>query len=130
MSPLDDDMAFHIQAADLRLAADEATDALEGLAARFEVALPAHTEVERKGKLFSSAKPVQRVTVKLGDRHFALQRERSGVSASIQKVVKGIALRTDAVSLDAWLTAIADDLNALAAQSDQARAALGRIVRP
>jgi hypothetical protein len=129
MTPTDDDMAFHIRSADLRLAAEEATDALEGLARRFELALPSQTEVERKGKLFSSEKPVQRITVRLDDRHFALARERSGVAATIQKVVKGIALRTDAVGLDAWLEAIADDLNAMAAKSDKAREALFRFVR-
>jgi hypothetical protein len=129
MSGFDDDMSFHIQAADLRLAAEEASDALEGLARRFELALPAQTEVERKGKLFSSEKPVQRVTVRLDDRHYMLERQRAGVAASIQKVVRGVALRTDEVSLDAWLTTLAEDLNALAATSEKAREALGRFVR-
>lgn len=129
MTPFDDDMAFHIQAADLRLAADEATDALEGLARQFELALPAQTEVVRKGKLFSSEKPVQSVTVHLETRNYMLKRERAGVAASIQKVVRGVALRTDEVSLDTWLSTLAEDLNALASTSEKAREALGRFVR-
>ena len=101
---------------------------LEALAARLEGALPGQVDVERKGRLFGGAKRVRRIAVRLGDTHYDIAAEGGAVEARRRSVVRGIALKSETLGVDAWIDALSRDLLALAEQSDRGRAALERLL--
>jgi hypothetical protein len=115
-------------AASLRADATDTAAFLEALAARLEGALPGQVEVERKGRLFGGAKRVRSIAVRLGDTHYEVPADGGAVEARRRSVVRGIALKSETLDLDAWIDALSRDLLALAEQSDRGRAALERLL--
>jgi hypothetical protein len=114
-------------AASLRADASDTAAFLEALAARLEGALPGQVEVQRKGGLFG-AKRVRRIDVRLGDRHYELEGDHGSVTARRRSVVRGIALKSEELGVDAWIDALSADLLALAESSERGRLALERLL--
>jgi hypothetical protein len=101
---------------------------LAALAQMLQRALPDETEVERKGGLFSK-KTIHSVTVLLGGNRYALEDPGRGplIAKRIQ-IVRGIALKTEEIPVEAWLAELGASLDERAKSSASAREALANMV--
>jgi hypothetical protein len=115
-------------AASLRADTGDSAAFLEALATRLEGALPGQVEVERKGRLFGGAKRVRRIGVRLGDAEYVLEADGGAVAARRRTVVRGIAVKSEELAVEAWIDALSADLLALARSSERGRAALERLL--
>jgi hypothetical protein len=115
-------------AASLRADASDTAAFLEALGARLETALPGQVEVQRKGGLLGGGKRVRRIVVRLGDAHYEIERDGGAVVARRRTVVRGIALKSEELGVDAWIEALSADLLALAQSSERGRLALERLL--
>ncbi len=115
--------------ASLRADANDAHAFLQALATRLEDALPGQITVERHGGLFSREKTVRRIELNLGDARYSIAEEGQGnLQSQRVKVVRGIALKTEALGVDEWLGGLASELAALAESSGRGREALERLL--
>jgi hypothetical protein len=114
-------------AASLRADASDSAAFLEALAARLEGALPGQVDVQRKGGLFGG-KRVRRIDVRLADRHYELEGDHGMLVGRRRSVVRGIALKSEELGVDAWIEGLSADLLALAQRSEQGRLALERLL--
>jgi hypothetical protein len=114
-------------AASLRADATDTAAFLEALAARLQGALPGQVDVQRKGGLFGG-KRVRRIEVRLGDSHYEIEGNGGPPVARRRNVVRGIALKTEELPVDAWIEALSADLLALAQTSERGREALERLL--
>ena len=102
---------------------------LGALAVRLDGALPGRVAVERHGGLFNHDKSVKRIALDLGERRYSISDEGHGrLKAERATVVRGIALKTEALDVDAWLGGLAATLAEQAQQSSAARAALEKLL--
>jgi hypothetical protein len=115
-------------AASLRADATDTAAFLEALATRLEAALPGQVEVQRKGGFFGGGKRVRRIAVRLGDSHYEIEAEGGTPVARRRNVVRGIALKSEDLDVDAWIEALSAELLALAQTSERGRAALERLL--
>ena len=119
---------FDRLAAALRADSVDLSTFLEVVASKFESALPGRTRVERGGGMLRRRRPVNRVSLELGDLRFELARSGGAVAAQCTRVVRGIALKTEMLNLDTWLVELARALSAQAGASAQDRVALERLL--
>lgn len=120
---------FEMLTASLRADSADLPTFVEALAVKLEGALPGRCEVERHAKkLLSHDKVVRRVTLSVGDWRYTLDSDGGTVTTTRAKAVRGIVLKTEQVPLAAWVEALAQDLSAEAATSEQARLALERLL--
>ncbi len=126
----DDGMQFELVAASLRADLVDTRAFLGALATKLEGALPALTRVERaRDGLFKSTTHVEAISIDLGTYRYSISAgNRGSWQASRAKIVGGIAIKTDALGVDAWIDALARDLAIHAQSSASAHAALGRLV--
>jgi hypothetical protein len=117
-----------VLAASLRADTSDTAVFMEALAAKLEGALPGQVAVERKGRLFGGSKRVRRIEVRAGDTRYELEGEHGAVSARRRTVVRGIALKSEDLELDAWIDGLSGDLLTLAQRSEQGRLALQRLL--
>ena len=96
------------------------------LLAIFRETLPAETTVIESGLLF---RKVTAFDVVLGESTFRLTRSAGKVIAHRVMTVRGITLKTETLSLEAWVTALAEKLSEMASASASAREAFSRIAR-
>lgn len=103
---------------------------IEVLAARLEQALPQMTLVERRrvGGFRSKRHEVQRIAVSLGEEQFELARDQTRPRCTRHKVVRGITLNRQEMSMADWI----NELNAAVARSaevsEKDRLALGKLL--
>jgi hypothetical protein len=119
---------FDLVAASLRADAADLDAFVEALAVRLEGALPGQVEVERKGGLLGANKRVRRIEVTLGDQRFEAEVDRGRVTWRRRSVVRGIALKTQELDLDAWIDALSRDLVEEGERSERGRQALSRLL--
>jgi hypothetical protein len=101
---------------------------LEMLARLLEGAMPDETEVMRRGGLFAK-KTVQKVMVTLGENRYTLEDPGRGpLQAARVRVVRGIALKTETISVEAWVDELSAYVDARARTDQAAREALARLV--
>ena len=123
------DRAFDLDAAELRADGADLGTRIDVLAAKLEGALPDQTVVRRRSHgLLSRRRVVEEVEAALGDRRYGLRVDRGRVECARRQAVRGIVIRSEELDLDAWLAALTADLREQAATSEQARAALERLV--
>jgi hypothetical protein len=115
-------------AASLRADAGDLDAFVEALAVKLEAALPGQVEVERRGGLLGGRKRVRRIEVTLGDQRYEAEADRGRVTCRRRSVVRGIALKTQELDLDAWIAALSQDLVEEADRSDRGRQALARLL--
>jgi hypothetical protein len=115
-------------AASLRADAGDTAAFLDALAARLEGAFPGQVEVERKGRLFGGAKHARRIAVRLGDSHYEIAGDGGAIVARRRNVVRGIALKSEDLAVEAWIENLSRDLIALAESSERDRLALERLL--
>jgi hypothetical protein len=120
---------FDLLAASLRADTGDLRAYVEALAAKLEGALPGSVRIERRGGgLFGGAKRVARLALTLGSDELQLESDDGRVSCRRRTVVRGIALKNEELSLDAWIDAVSQALVAQAAESEHGRVALGRLL--
>jgi hypothetical protein len=121
---LERSLEVDVLAAMLRADQRDSGDYLEHLATKLLGALPDFTQVERKGGFFSKHKPVQRITVELGQVRYGIAREKHGPVARRGKIVRGVALAAQEISIDEWTADLARAIKQLAESSAAAKSAL------
>jgi len=98
------------------------------LAQMLEGALPGEAEIVKKGGLFAR-KTVQRVVVSMGDYKYQLEDPGRGpLVATRVRVVRGIALKTETIPVDEWISELGAALDERARSSASAREALARMI--
>jgi len=99
---------------------------LERLARELGAAFPELTEVRTSGGLLT-ARRVAALEVKLEGAMFRMRRDSGRVHAERVKVVRGIALKTEALAVDAWVEALCQALAGMSSQSASVHTALARL---
>ena len=106
----------------------EGADFFQSLAVLLETMLPEMAQIEKRGGLFSKKKPF-RITIPEGENRLILEVAEAGVlRATHKRIVKGIALKTEEVSMQQWLEELSETLESRAQNSASAREALSRFV--
>ncbi len=85
----------------------------EVLAGKLAQTLPEHTRVETKRGLLSAPR-VESFEIVLGDERFRMRREKKDVVAERVHEVRGIVLKTERMTIDAWLRALSEALSTMA----------------
>jgi hypothetical protein len=98
-------------------------------AERFAALVPQLLTVTR-GRLGFGAVEALQLTIPNGDSalRYNLAAHRGGIEASATKVVRGVALRTETVDLDAWLRGLYEDLGAFVERDRRTRETLTRFL--
>jgi hypothetical protein len=123
-APLDIDLLT----ASLRADAGDLGAFVEALAAKLEDAAPDRVRVDRRRAGMFGPKLVRRISLEAGDRRLELVSENGAINTSASRVSGGIVLKSDAVAVDAWLTALGEALAAEAQRSQRTRQALQRML--
>lgn len=113
---------FEMLAASLRADTADIGTWVAVLGSKLAGALPAHVRLRRGGLLGNG--PVNGMTADLADWRFALRLERGVPVAERTHVVRGIALKTETLPLDAWIDTLVAALAELAATSARERNAI------
>jgi len=122
-------LQMEMLAASLRADSTDTRAFLEALAAKLSGSLPNQTTVIRHSSIFSREHPVKEIAVTMGDYQYRIGREKQGpIMTQRAKVVRGIVLKTEQISMDQWIDELADALAHEAEHSAQARIALERFL--
>ena len=105
---------------------EDERDFLESAALMLERALPQATQIERGGAFWSKIHPVKNLKVTLGEYEFLLANRavHAPLEAQIRRSVRGVALKTENVTMADWIARLSAALSERAAQSHAAREAL------
>lgn len=129
LEPSDGSLQVDLLAASLRADTTDLKAFLEALAVKLEGAMPDQTVVTRQNKLFSKEHPVREILIALDEYQYRIShQERGPLFAQRAKVVRGIVLKTDQLSIDQWISELAGSLARQAEQSLSARVALERFL--
>lgn len=115
-------------AAALRADLSDIAAFVEGLATRLELALPGLVEVKRSKSGFRGPKVVSEIAVQAGDDRLQLKREGAIVQPSRCRVSGGIVIKTEALDIDTWLSALSVAVADQAQRSERTRLALQQLV--
>ncbi len=98
-------------------------------AERFAKLVPQLVSTQRGRMGFGAVEALQ-LTIPMGDRglRYSLSAQRGGIEASVTNVVRGVALRTETVDLDAWLRGLYEDLGAFVERDRHTRDTLTRFL--
>jgi len=122
-------LQMEMLAASLRADSTDNRAFLEALAAKLSGSLPNQTTVIRHSSIFSREHPVKEIAVTMGDYQYRIGREKQGpIMTQRAKVVRGIVLKTEQISMDQWIDELAGALAHEAEHSAQARIALERFL--
>jgi hypothetical protein len=120
---------FDLAASSLRADASDSRALAEALAEKLSGALPDQTSTRRRGARFlSREKSLERVEVELGDETFVLSLSGSTAETSVAKTVRGVVIKRQQMTLDAWLDALSEALDAEAQRSETSRLSLERLL--
>ncbi len=107
----------------------DARAALTAIGERLARAFPQIVQVQRGG--FLGRGPIERIALDVpvgtGTLRYALAADRTGLSPSVAKVVRGVTLRTEPCTFDDWTEALYEDLGAYAERDTRARETLARV---
>jgi hypothetical protein len=102
---------------------------LETLAQMLSAALPQATRIERTRSLFGP-RPIKRLIIQLNDATYTLEVwDSRPISASWTHFVRGIALKTEDMQVDEWLSRLGAALDDQARLSAATRDALSRMLQ-
>jgi hypothetical protein len=128
MSAEDD---LDLAAAGLRADHADLAVSVEVIASKLEETLPGIASVERHrvGGFRSKRREVRSIALNLGDEQFELLREDQRIRCTRHKVVRGITLSRQEVSMTEWVNEIVAGVARSAAISEQDRIALEGLLR-
>jgi hypothetical protein len=115
-------------AAALRADLSDIAAFVEGLATRLELALPGLAQVKRAKSGFRGPKLVTEIVVEAGDERLQLERHGGQIQTSRCRVSGGITIKTEAIDVDTWLSALSAAVAQQAQRSERTRLALQQIV--
>jgi tRNA U54 and U55 pseudouridine synthase Pus10 len=119
------DWSFETLAASLRADVADLKTFHEVLAEKLAQALgQSAVEVKRSGFRWQAERPLTKLSVNFGDIRLEAERASLGMSYKVTKLVRGVALKSDLVSLEVWLEALSKALWAHAAANEHTRQAL------
>ena len=125
MAPTD----FDLLAASLRADASDLKTFVEALATKLTGRFPLTFGSSAKGGLLGGGKRVQRISTLLGDEQFDLEHEDGRVTCHRREVVRGIALKTQELDLEAWIEGLSTALVREAESTERGRQALERLLK-
>jgi hypothetical protein len=105
---------------------DDIHDFVGRLAVMLEEGFSEHTEIKKAG-VFS--KHIAEITVALKVHVYRLVVHGKHATGHRSRHVRGVKLKEETLAMGDWLNALSVDLEAIAAESQHARAALGRFVK-
>jgi hypothetical protein len=121
---------FDLSAASLRASSGDLRTFVDVLADRLDRALPGRVKVQRRAsRLLSKQKHVTAIELDLGETRYLLAAQDGAVETRCATAVRGIVLKSAALSLDAWVDALLNELAKEAQTSEQARLALGELLQ-
>jgi hypothetical protein len=101
---------------------------LDQLATFLEATLPHHTNVKRTHGVFGPRRATS-LTLELAGVHYSLaQAQHAELEASRTRVVRGVAVRTEPLTVETWLTQVSAALGAELDRTEGGRAALDRLL--
>jgi hypothetical protein len=107
--------------------AEDEREFLSLLATFLEGALPGNIKIDRAG--WFGKKTITRVAVTLDDFNYLLEDPGRGpLVARRARVVRGVALKTEQLSVPQWIEMLSDALDQRASTSQAAREALSRLL--
>ena len=116
---------FDLDGAMLRRSETELRAFMEALAVRLEGAMPGRVEVQRKRDgLFSQTAHVAKIAVKGERAVYELTRDRTGLVATRNKLVRGVSISSSSIPPRDWLADIRAELQTLAEQAGSTSDAL------
>jgi hypothetical protein len=116
-------------AASLRASSSDLSVFVEVLADKLEDALPGRVKVGRRPTRFlGKQKRVERLECELAGQRYLLAARDGVVEARRATVVRGVVLKTEELSLEEWLDALARGLADEARTSESAQLALQRLL--
>lgn len=125
----DDGRGIDEALAALRADAADSHAFLQALAVRFEGALPGHVTVDRRHGLLSRDHSVRAVEIDLAEDRFRIGDAGNGaLEARRTRVVRGIALKSETLSVDGWIAALSATLATTAQASAGGQEALRRLL--
>jgi hypothetical protein len=120
---------FDLSAASLRASSGDVRTFVDVLADKLDQALPGRVKIQRRAvRLLSKQKQVTAIELDLGETRYLLEARDGAVETRCATAVRGIVLKSAAVSLDAWIDALLRELANEARTSEQARLALEQLV--
>jgi len=123
------ELSFDLAASAWRANATDTGSLVEALASKLEGALPSETRVQRRStRRFSSEKRVAAIETTLGDHTYQLSMNGDAAECRRSKSVRGVVIKSERLSLDAWLEALSAALTDKARESETARTALERLL--
>lgn len=123
MEPVGD---FDLLAAALRADMSDMPAWMAALATKLAGALPDRVAIQHGGWLGNG--PVNGVTADLGSWRYSLRMEHGRPLGERMHIVRGIALKTEPLPLDAWIDGLSAALAELAESSARERAAIMRLL--
>ena len=124
---VDEQQNFDLLAASLRADMSDMHTWFAVLGGKLAGALPTRVRVRREG-MFGRGN-VEGVEVDLGEWRYILRLERGHPVGERTHIVRGIALKTEPLALDAWIDDLAESLAALAASSARENQAIQRLLQ-
>lgn len=123
-----DELSFDILSASLRQDTRDLAVYTDVLSKKLEQAIPSFVEVERQGGLFKKSTAIKRITITLDPWQYRLEVDRGRLSTLRIKMVRGVAIKSEPLTLDAWVDALSQDLLVIAASRQDARQSLERFL--
>jgi hypothetical protein len=130
MQPVSSVSQFDLLAASLRADLGDLKAFVEALATKLTESFPDRCQVERRGGGFlgRGVKRVERLSVRLGDNDYVLEQEDGRVVTRKRTVVRGVALKTEELPMDAWIEELSSRLVEEAGKSERDRLALEKML--
>jgi hypothetical protein len=122
-----DGLEIDILAGSLRADAGDMKTFVEILAKKLEDTFPSRVKIQRKG-LPGRPRPVVHLSLNLGESQFELDNDKGQVATRRRKMVRGVALNTEELSLDGWIDQLSACLVDEAGRSQSDRMALERLL--
>jgi hypothetical protein len=113
---------FELLSASLRADTSDMQMWIATLGSKLDSALPQRVRLHRGGVFSNGA--VKSIEIELGAWRLALRMEHGYPLAERTHVVRGIALKTEQLTLDTWITSLCQGLSDLAATSAREHAAI------
>jgi hypothetical protein len=120
-------LQIDILAGALRADATDTKTFVEILAKKLDDTFPNRVKIQRKG-LLGTARPVVHLALTFTETQFELDNNKGQVATRKRKLVRGVALTTEELPLDAWVDQLSAALIDEAGKSEADRMALERLL--
>lgn len=120
---------FDVLAASLRRDTGDMRAYLNALASKLGDAFPQRVRIKRRRGLFGRRGEVERILLRLGNGQYELRIEDGEPVGFRRSVVRGITLKSDELSLEAWIDDVIRALVTAAERSERDRQSVEKLLR-